>query len=375
MVMASKNNSNIFSMGSLLFFFYIIFNLFQYSFSEAQNNMATPAMYVFGDSLVDVGNNNHLLLSLAKANFPHNGVDFPGKTATGRFCNGRNTADFLAEKVGLPSSPPYLSLLKSKENTVLLINGTSFASGGAGIFNGTDEVYRQSLPLTKQVEYYSIVHDKLVQQLGSTSAEQHLSKSLFTIVIGSNDLFGYFGSSKLRNRTTPQEYVEEMIVTLKEQLKKLHSYGARKFIVTGVGPIGCCPAQRRKSSSGDCFQEMNDWAIKYNDGLKSTLGELKSVLNNISYSYFETYDVLNNLVQQPASYGFTEVKSACCGLGKFRSESPCLPIAKYCSNRRGHVFWDLYHPTEATHSILSDYIFDGPPKYIFPLSVKQLVAL
>uniref|UniRef100_A0A803QC22 GDSL esterase/lipase n=1 Tax=Cannabis sativa TaxID=3483 RepID=A0A803QC22_CANSA len=349
-------------MGSLLFFFYIIFNLFHYSSSEAHTT--APAMYVFGDSLVDVGNNNHLALSLAKANFPHNGVDFPGKKATGRF----------SEKVGLPTSPPYLSL-KSKKNTTLLINGTSFASGGAGIFNGTDEVYRQSIPLTKQVQYYSIVHDKLVQQLGPTSAEQHLSKSLFSIVIGSNDLFGYFGSSKLRNRTTPQEYVEEMIVTIKEQLKKLHSYGARKFVVIGVGPIGCCPAQRRKSSSGDCFQEMNDWAIKYNDGLKSTLGELKSVLNNISYSYFETYDVLNNLVQQPASYGFTEVKSACCGLGKFRSEAPCLPISKYCSNRRDHVFWDLYHPTEATHSILSDYIFDGPPKYIFPLSVKQLVAL
>ncbi|XP_062077686.1 GDSL esterase/lipase At5g55050 [Humulus lupulus] len=359
-------------MGSLLFFFCIIFSLFQYSCSEAQK--VTPAIYVFGDSLVDVGNNNHLALSLAKANFPHNGIDFPGKKPTGRFCNGRNAADFLAEKVGLPSSPPYLSLVY-KKNTALFINGTSFASGGAGIFNGTDEVYRQSLPLTKQVEYYSTVHDKQVQQLGSTRAEQHFSKSLFTIVIGSNDLFGYFGSSKLRNRTTPEEYVDKMIVTLKEQLKRLHSYGARKFVMIGIGPIGCCPAQRRKSSSGDCFQEMNDWAIKYNDGLKSTLRELKSELNNINYSYFETYDVLNNLVQHPASYGFTEVKSACCGLGKFKSEVPCLPIAKYCSNRRDHVFWDLYHPTEATHSILSDYIFDGPPKYIFPLSVKQLVAL
>jgi phospholipase/lecithinase/hemolysin len=56
---------------------------------------AVPAVYVFGDSLADVGNNNHLQLSLLKANFPHNGVDYPGRKATGRFSNGHNFADFL----------------------------------------------------------------------------------------------------------------------------------------------------------------------------------------------------------------------------------------------------------------------------------------
>ncbi|OAY68084.1 GDSL esterase/lipase [Ananas comosus] len=54
-----------------------------------------PAVYVFGDSLADVGNNNHLDLSIIKADFPHNGVDYPGRKATGRFGNGKNSADFL----------------------------------------------------------------------------------------------------------------------------------------------------------------------------------------------------------------------------------------------------------------------------------------
>lgn len=56
---------------------------------------SVPGLYIFGDSLVDVGNNNHLSLSLAKADFPHNGVDFPTGKATGRFSNGKNAADFL----------------------------------------------------------------------------------------------------------------------------------------------------------------------------------------------------------------------------------------------------------------------------------------
>nr|GEX91435.1 hypothetical protein [Tanacetum cinerariifolium] len=55
-----------------------------------------PRIYTFGDSLVDVGNNNRLPLSLAKASFPHNGIDFSTGKAIGRFSNGKNVADFAA---------------------------------------------------------------------------------------------------------------------------------------------------------------------------------------------------------------------------------------------------------------------------------------
>ncbi|KAK7847434.1 gdsl esterase/lipase, partial [Quercus suber] len=93
-------------------------------------------MFIFGDSLVDVGNSNHLKFSLNKADFPHYGIDFPDKVSTGSFCNGKNAADFL--EVGLPTSPPYLSMISSKSNENFL-NGVSFASGGAGIFDDTDK--------------------------------------------------------------------------------------------------------------------------------------------------------------------------------------------------------------------------------------------
>lgn len=56
-----------------------------------------PGMYVFGDSLVDVGNNNYLKSSFAKANFPHNGIDYPTRKPTGRFGNGKNAADLLGK--------------------------------------------------------------------------------------------------------------------------------------------------------------------------------------------------------------------------------------------------------------------------------------
>ncbi|KAG1362702.1 putative GDSL esterase/lipase [Cocos nucifera] len=55
---------------------------------------SVPAVFIFGDSTADVGNNN-FLPSRAKANFPPNGIDFAQSRATGRFSNGLNGADFL----------------------------------------------------------------------------------------------------------------------------------------------------------------------------------------------------------------------------------------------------------------------------------------
>jgi hypothetical protein len=58
-----------------------------------------PAVYVFGDSLVDVGNNDFLPPPAPRAGFPC-GVDLPRGTPgrrTGRFTNGYNLADFVGK--------------------------------------------------------------------------------------------------------------------------------------------------------------------------------------------------------------------------------------------------------------------------------------
>lgn len=53
-----------------------------------------PAVIVFGDSLVDPGNNNELL-TIARCNFPPYGKDFSGHQATGRFSNGKIPPDLI----------------------------------------------------------------------------------------------------------------------------------------------------------------------------------------------------------------------------------------------------------------------------------------
>ena len=57
------------------------------------------AMYVYGDSLVDNGNNNYLNAQ-AKANFLPYGIDFY-QGPTGRFTNGKTIIDFLCNSIDL----------------------------------------------------------------------------------------------------------------------------------------------------------------------------------------------------------------------------------------------------------------------------------
>lgn len=64
---------------------------------SSTNASLFPAFFIFGDSLVDCGNNDYITLALAKANLLPNGIDFPSRTATGRFCNGKTSFDVLCK--------------------------------------------------------------------------------------------------------------------------------------------------------------------------------------------------------------------------------------------------------------------------------------
>lgn len=63
------------------------------SFVDAQNG--PRALFVFGDSLVDSGNNN-FLATTARADSPPYGIDYPTHIATGRFSNGLNIPDIIS---------------------------------------------------------------------------------------------------------------------------------------------------------------------------------------------------------------------------------------------------------------------------------------
>ncbi|KAI4985797.1 hypothetical protein ZWY2020_018427 [Hordeum vulgare] len=338
--------------------------------AAAVNAGSVPAVYVFGDSLADVGNNNHLLTPIM-ADFSHNGIDYPGRKATGRFSNGKNSADFLADKLGLATSPPYLAL--SSSSNANYVNGVNFASGGAGVSNATNK--NKCITLDKQIDYYCSVYASLARSLGQADAATHLAKSIFAITIGSNDIIHYAKANPAATPSQQQRYVDALILTLSGQLQSLYNLGARKVLFLGTGPVGCTPSLREMSSTKVCNVVANAMAVQYNKAAEGVLSGMAVQHPDLHYALFDTSAALLRYIDQPAEYGFVEAKAACCGLGDMRAKIACTPLSNYCANRSAHVFWDFYHPTEATTQKLTDTVFDGSAPFIFPINVRQLSAI
>ena len=60
----------------------------------------------------------------------------------------------------------------------------------------------------------------LVEKLGSPRALDHLSKSIFVFIVGSNDILDYVrSSSNNQSKITYQQFVGSMISSLEGQLK------------------------------------------------------------------------------------------------------------------------------------------------------------
>ncbi|KAL0673453.1 hypothetical protein Bca4012_001434 [Brassica carinata] len=348
---------------------------------EAAGKLASiPGVYVFGDSLVDAGNNNYLPFSVAKGNYPHNGIDFPKKKATGRFCNGKNFADVIAEKIGLPLPPPYLSLrglLKWRKRESAAVTGVNFASGGAGIFDGSSQFPGQAIPLSQQMKHWLSIHKALTRKLGRSKAQIHLSKSLFVMVIGSNDLLNYIRSSQLRRKSTPQQYTQSVVDRFKAQFKTVQETGSRRFLILGVAELGCMPSRREKNSTThECNKEANMLASLYNKALIKMLQQLKEELkSSMAYSYFDMFNSVHDIVSNPTHYGFSDVTSACCGSGVLNAELPCFPVSNLCSDRTKYLFWDRYgHPTEAAARTIVNFVLSEDTQYSSPLTLTQLVS-
>ncbi|CAN6206635.1 unnamed protein product [Urochloa humidicola] len=337
-----------------------------------------PPMYVFGDSTLDVGNNNFLKgTNVPKANMLYYGVDFPG-FPTGRLSNGRNTADFIAKKIGHVSSPPpYLSLASSSSllvSTALTI-GTSFASGGAGILDSTNA--GNTIPLLKQVEYLGATKSKMVTAVGSDAVSAQLAESLVLIGIGGNDLSAFANAEQAHNRSAAEQqsdtaaFYDSLISNYSAAITDLYSLGARKFAIITVGLAGCLPVARVLDAAGACSDRRNQLAAGFNDALRSLLAAGR--LPGLSYSVADSLGLMADTFGDPAASGFTDIADACCGGGRLGAEADCLPNSTLCADRDHYYFWDRVHPTQRAAMLRALAFYHGPPKYTTPINFKQLL--
>ncbi|KAG0477915.1 hypothetical protein HPP92_012634 [Vanilla planifolia] len=312
--------------------------------------------FIFGDSLSDVGNNNYLTKSLARAALPWYGIDFGRGVPNGRFTNGRTIADIVGDRMGLPRPPPFLD--PSLDGETILSNGVNYASGGGGILNETSSLFIQRFSLYKQIELFQGTQDMIRMKIGEKEATKFFQQARYVVAMGSNDYINNFLLPTYVDSWTynGETFTNYLITTLESQLRLLYALGARQLTFFGLGPMGCIPLQRFMTSTGGCNESTNKLSRMFNKKSEDLLKKLSGRLPNASFVFGDAYDSFQDVINQPETYGFDNSDSPCCRIAKIRPTLTCTPLSTLCKDRSKFVFWDEYHPTDKANELIGNAV-------------------
>lgn len=342
---------------------------------QVQSAPQVPCYFIFGDSLVDNGNNNDIA-SLARANYLPYGIDFPGGP-TGRFSNGLTTVDVISQLLGFDDLiPPY-----ANTRGQALLGGVNFASAAAGIREETGQQLGGRITFGGQVQNYVQAVQQIVQILGDEdSASNYLSKCVFSVGMGSNDyLNNYFMPAvySTSRQYTPAQYADALIQQYSQQIRTLYNYGARKVAIIGVGRVGCSPNELAQLSSDGvtCVDRIDDAIQIFNGHLIELVNQFNS-LDGAHFTYINAFGIFQDIIRNPAANGLRVTNRGCCGVGRNNGQITCLPYETPCPNRREYLFWDAFHPTEAGNILIGRRSYSAQSSSdAYPMDIQHLAQI
>ncbi|KAI3719117.1 hypothetical protein L6452_20008 [Arctium lappa] len=353
---------------SFLFPILIVVGLMQLQAFVVVGEPQVPCYFIFGDSLVDSGNNNELVTA-AKANYKPYGIDFP-QGVSGRFTNGRTMADIIGQLLGFPNFiPPYATVTDHEIST-----GVNYGSGSAGIREESGSHLGDRISLDRQLLNHKTTISRLsVLQSNKTFTQEYLKRCIYLSNIGSNDYINNYLIPNIyptSNTYTSDRYATVLIQQYSQQLKTLYNLGARKIAVFGLGQIGCAPAEIAMFGTGGkpCVESINDAVKLFNERLKALVDELNKDYSDARFTFI-------NLTSISAPQGDVAILPdvPCC---QVREDGQCLPNSRPCPIRVLSVFYDGFHPSEIANTVVAirSYIAISPMD-ASPYDISHLARL
>ena len=274
--------------------------------------------YFFGDSLSDAGSFKPVLP--------------PG---TGKFTTnpGPIWAEVLAQRYGSTATPANQG-------------GNDFAEGGARVTQlpgvPASPPTGTATPVAVQVQHF----------LARGAVDP---KALYSVWAGSNDLFFQLGLAQAGPITPAdvQANLATAAVQVVQQVGILNAAGARHIIVFNLPDVGSTPFGR---SSGQGPQ-ITALSAFFNSTLSSGLDAL-----HVDVIRLNVFSLLNEVVADPATYGFTNASSPACTVPSLLCTSSTLVTPNAAQT---YVFADGVHPTTAGHQVIADYaasVLEAPQK-------------
>jgi phospholipase/lecithinase/hemolysin len=269
------------------------------------------AIYSFGDSLSDVGND------FAAAGIP--GAPY----YDGNFSNGPVSLQTLASGLGLAPLTPSL------------LGGTDYAFGGAETGNASFDTAIPATDLlgpTGQLAQFNSTH---------TSADPN---ALYTLWFGSNDL------EDIPVNATPTQVATDIATiaaNIDTAINTLAAEGAKDFLIFTVPDLGKTP----DAIAGGplAVAEASALSANFDSVLVNGFGPIPSLANlaaadGLNLKVLNTYPLLDQVVANYTSYGLTDVTDPC-----FNTLTNSL-----CTTPNQYLFFDGQHPTETGQVLIGD---------------------
>jgi phospholipase/lecithinase/hemolysin len=254
---------------------------------------AFTELVVFGDSMSDAGND------LAVFGVPLSPY------SSGRFSNGPVWVDQLATGLGVPVA------------TASLTGGRNYAYGGAESGEGSSFIHPLIPNVAPQIDAYI------------ASGATPTATQLFVVFAGHNNFRG--------GEADPSVPVAEMVAHITE----LAGLGASNFLVSTLMPLGQLP----ESEGGPNEATLDARTVQFNMQLLAQLPTLRTTLGVNIYG-FDTWSVMQDMIANPATYGFTNVTDPAY-VGPLDGSGTVVP------NPNQYLFWDDVHPGTVAHSYLA----------------------
>ncbi|WP_218082695.1 SGNH/GDSL hydrolase family protein [Anthocerotibacter panamensis] len=243
-------------------------------------------MYVFGDSLSDIGQVYRATNTQVPPSPPY---------LAGRFCDGPLWVEDLALGLGL---------------SLDLRHDFAFSGATSGTTNTLAQQFPGLLGLQQQVDRYVATDGRADPG------------ALYVMLAGANDYLSF-------TETNPAVPVANVI----QATNKLIAAGAKNFLVANLPDLGLIP----RIVGTPVASVFHGLILEHNARLQVALDQLQQ-RTGVNISLLDVYTLLNDMAGNPAQYRFTQVTE------------PCLTLLLIpCRNPEQYLFYDEIHPTTAAH--------------------------